>query len=306
MTTVHTSRSAGADAAAQLTPATASPAQRAGGVLTMLGTALSNQTGAAIGATAFSTIGPLGVVAVRQVLTGVLLGALVRPDLRALRRDQWGPVLGLVVVFSTMNLFLYLAVERIGLGMAVTLEFLGPLTVAVIGSRRVAELACACVAGAGVVVLTAPGPTTDLVGIGFGIAAGASWGGYILLNRVAGQRLPGIQGTAAASVVTSAVWIPIAALWFLTHPPTVLAIATAALCGVLASVVPYAGDLLALRRVPANVYGTLSSVHPVLAALLGWIVLGQVLAANQLLGIALIVCANVAVCLLAALRPRTR
>lgn len=261
----------------------------------MLASSASNQTGAAVGAMAFPAIGVAGVVAIRQIVTALVLIPIVRPRLRGLRADQWRPILGLVLVFSVMNLSLYTAVERIGLGLAVTLEFLGPLAVAIAASQRLLDVACAVVAGVGVVVLTAPGPSTDLVGIAFALLAATAWAAYILLNRTLGQRLPGLEGTATASLVTAGVWIPVAAVWFVLHPPTITAIALAVVCGVLSSIVPYASDLLALRRVPTQMFGTFTSINPVWAALAGWLVLHQGLAPNEWVGIALIVLSNVIV-----------
>lgn len=261
----------------------------------MLTSAGSNQTGAALGALAFPTIGPVGVVAVRQLITAGVLVPLVRPRFRGLSSAQWLPTLGLAVVFSSMNLALYLAVERIGLGLAVTLEFLGPLTVAILGSRRITDRLCAVIAGIGVLALTDPGPATDYLGIAFAVVAGTSWGAYILLNRSVGQRLPGIHGTALASAVNAGVWLPVAGVWFITHPPTSGALLLAATCGLLSSVVPYAVDLAALRRIPAPVFSTFTSVNPVLAALAGWVALSQSLALNEWVGIALIVVSNVIV-----------
>jgi inner membrane transporter RhtA len=284
-----------AGAVRRLSAATATPRQRGAGIALMLASAASNQTGAAVGAKAFPAIGPVGVVAVRQLLTALVLGSIVRPRLRRLRKDQWLPVLGLVVVFSVMNLSLYASVERIGLGLAVTLEFLGPLTVAIAGSRRALDLACAGLAGVGVVVLTSPGPTTDVVGIALALVAATAWGSYILLTRTLGQRLPGIEGTAAAGVVTGALSLPVAIAWFATHPPTAAALGLAAACGLLASILPYVADLLALRRVPAHMFGTFTSVNPVLAALAGWVVLSQTLHRHEWAGIALIVTSNVIV-----------
>ena len=127
----------------------------------MLGGALSNQLGAATGALAFGVIGPAGVVAVRQWIAGVVLLAAGRPRWRSFTWAQWRLVLLLAVVYGTMNLSLYSAIGRLGLGLAVTLEFLGPLAVALAASRRRADLACALVAGAGVVALTRPRPATD-------------------------------------------------------------------------------------------------------------------------------------------------
>jgi inner membrane transporter RhtA len=279
----------------QLSAATATTRQRRAGIALMLTSSASNQTGAALGAMAFPTIGPVGVVAVRQIVTAVVLTSTVRPRIRRLSRRQWLPILGLVVVFSVMNLSLYAAIDRIGLGLAVTLEFLGPLTVAIASSRRVPDIACAVLAGFGVVVLTHPGPSSDILGFALALLAAAAWGAYILLNRSLGQRLPGLQGTAVASLVTAAVWIPIAVTWFVFHVPTAEAIALAVACGLMSSIVPYVTDLLALRRVPAQMFGTFASINPVWAAVAGWVILHQVLGLNEGIGIALIVTSNVVV-----------
>ncbi len=279
----------------QLSAATATPRQRGAGVAMALTSAASNQAGAALGAMAFPVIGPVGVVAVRQLVTAIVLTPIVRPGFRGLRRDQWLPILGLVAVFGVMNLSLYAAIDRIGLGLAVTLEFLGPLTVAIATSRRALDIACAVLAGVGVVVLTDPSPTTDIVGVMLALLAATAWGCYILLNRTVGQRLPGLQGTAVASVVSAAAWTPIAAVWFLVHTPTASAIVLAVACGLMASIVPYVADLLALRRVPAQMFSTFTSVNPVWAALAGWLLLHQALHLNEWIGIGLIVVSNVAV-----------
>ncbi|MEV7648539.1 EamA family transporter [Arthrobacter sp. NPDC089319] len=257
---------------------------------------MSNQTGAALGALAFPAIGPVGVVAVRQIVTALVLAPIVRPKFRGLGKAQWWPLLGLMLVFSVMNLSLYAAIDRIGIGLAVTLEFLGPLTVAIASSRRMLDIACAVLAGVGVVVLTDPGSgsgNSDLSGMGLALLAAAAWGCYILLNRTLGQRLPGLQGTAAASLLSAAAWTPIAAFWFAVHVPTAGALALAAVCGLMSSIVPYATDLLALRRVPTPLFGTFTSINPVWAALTGWLVLHQALRLNEWVGIGLIVVSNV-------------
>jgi inner membrane transporter RhtA len=214
-----------------LSAATATSRQRGIGIVMMLSSSASNQTGAALGALAFPAIGPVGVVAIRQFVTAIVLTPIVRPRLRGLRKDQWWPILGLVVVFSVMNLSLYAAIDRVGLGLAVTLEFLGPLIVAIASSRRLLDIACAVLAGVGVVVLTNPGPTTNIIGISLALLAATAWGCYILLNRTLGQRLPGLQGTAVASLVTAAAWTPIAVAWFAFHAPTAAAMAFALAAG---------------------------------------------------------------------------
>lgn len=265
------------------------------GIALMLTSSASNQAGAALGALAFPIIGPVGVVAVRQFVTALVLAPIVRPTFRGLRRDQWLPILGLVVVFSVMNLSLYAAIDRVGLALAVTLEFLGPLTVAIASSRRPLDNACAVVAGIGVIVLTRPGPTTDVIGVGLALLAASAWGAYVVLNRGVGRRLPGLQGTAIASTITAAAWIPVAVVWFSSHAPTAAGVALAITCGLMSSIAPYVADLLALRRVPAHMFGTFASINPVWAALAGWFLLHQALEMTEWIGIGLIVASNVIV-----------
>src|SRR5262252_219258 len=135
------------------------------GIALMTGSAAANQFGAATAALAFPVLGPAGVVAVRQWVAGVLLLTAARPRFASFTRQQWRPVLALALIFATMNLSLYLAIDRVGLGLAVTLEFLGPLSVALLASRRVIDWGCALVAGTAVAVLARPQPTTDYAGI---------------------------------------------------------------------------------------------------------------------------------------------
>jgi inner membrane transporter RhtA len=262
------------------------------GVALMLGSALSNQVGAATGALAFPVIGPAGVVAVRQWVAGALLWAVGRPRLRQFTWPQWWPVLCLALVFGTMNLSLYTAIGRIGLGLAVTLEFLGPLGVALAASRRRLDLGCAVAAGVAVVVLARPQPTTDYLGIALALVAAVCWASYILLNRVIGRRLPGAEGSAAAAGLSALAFVPIGVLTLLRHPPTAAALGYAATAGVLSSAVPFLADLLTLRRVPAHFFGVFMSVHPVVAALVGWVILGQTLGWAEWLAITTIVTAN--------------
>jgi inner membrane transporter RhtA len=262
------------------------------GIALMTGSAASNQLGAATAALAFPVLGPAGVVAVRQWVAGAVLLTTVRPRFTSFTWAQWRPVLALALIFATMNLSLYLAIDRIGLGLAVTLEFLGPLSVALLAARRVVDLGCALVAATAAIVLARPQPSTDYVGIGLAVLAAACWAGYILVNRVAGARLPGSQGPAAAASLSALLYVPVG-IWVLTsHPVTVVALGRAATAGLLCSAVPMVADLLALRRVPARFFGLFMSVNPVFAALTGLVVLGQSLAAADWMAIAAIVTAN--------------
>lgn len=265
---------------------------RAAGIATLMGSAISNQLGAATGSLAFPVIGPAGVVAIRQIIAAAVLLPLVRPRVWRFTRAQWWPTVLLAVAFGTMNLGLYSAVERIGLGLAVTLEFLGPLAVAIFTRRSRRSAICGAIATAGVVAIAQPEATSDYVGIGYALIAAASWAAYILLNRTVGVRVPGIEGTAVAAGLSALAFAPIAWLIILKARPDAAVLLYAVAAGVLASVVPYVADLVALRRIPTNLFGILMSSNPVFAAVIGAIALRQFLSTAEVLGIALIVIAN--------------
>jgi inner membrane transporter RhtA len=270
---------------------------------TLVASALSNQLGAASGSLAFPGMGPVGVVAIRQLIAAAVLLPIVRPRVWSLTRGQWWPVLLLAVVFGTMNLALYAAIERIGLGLAVTLEFLGPLAVSLLTSRSKGSVICALAAGAGVVAITQPEASTDYAGIGLGLTGACSWAAYILLNKTVGARIPGIQGTATATGVSAVLFLPIGLIVFISHQPDAFTVLCALGAGVLASVVPYIADVVSLRRIPANLFGILMSINPVFAAVVGAVALHESLGVIQWAGIGLIVTANACVLLL---RGRSR
>src|SRR5258708_7892694 len=264
------------------------------GIALMTGCATSVQFGAALAAQAFPALGPAGVVAIRQWVASAVLLATVRPPVKTFSRRQWRPVLALALVYAVMNVSLYVAIARIGLGLAVTLEFLGPLSVALLASRRAIDLGCAVVAGAAVVMLGRPTPTTDYLGIGIAVLAAAGWAGYIMGNQAIASRFAvPAQGTAAAGSRQALLYLPVG-IWVLaTHDVTAAAIARAVAAGLLCSVVPMLTDPQALRRVPARFYGVFMSINPVLAAVVGLIVLHQALGAADWLAIAAIAAANV-------------
>ncbi len=274
------------------------------GVLTMTGSGVSNQIGAGIGAHAFPTIGPAGVVAVRQLVAAVVLLSVARPPFRRFTWRQWWPVLLLGTATALMNICLYVAIDRIGLGLAVTLEFLGPLAVALLASRSRWDLLCGLSAGAGVFILVMPGPSSDFAGIAFALAAAACWAAYILLNRVAGQRLPGLQAPAAATVISLVFYLPVAVHLILQGLLAGSALLCAVTAGVLCSVVPYAADLVALRHVPAGLFGVFMSINPIFAALSGTVVLSQVLELHEWAGMVLIVATNAAAIWVAGRRTK--
>jgi inner membrane transporter RhtA len=264
--------------------------------------AVSVQAGAAVGATLFPLVGPFGVTAMRQVVSAVTLLAVARPPLRRLGFRRLAPAMLLGVVLVGMNLSLYSAVQRIGLGLGVTVEFLGPLAVALLGAGRTgarataARTACGALALGGIVLIADPltGARTDPIGLLLGGAAAVLWAAYILLNQRAGA-LPGVTGTAVAGLVGTVLTLPGLILLLLSIPaarlPHVLLLG--AVTGVLSSALPYSIDLLVLRRMPRSLFGMLQSLHPVAAAVLGLVVLGQVLGPVQVLGVAAVCVANV-------------
>lgn len=293
----------GATKASPVSEAQAPPKSLLASVATMVGSGMSNQVGAGAGAHAFNAIGPAGVVAVRQIVAAAILLPLARPNVRRMTWAQWWPTLLLALVFVTMNLSLYIAIDRIGLGLAVTLEFLGPLGVALGSSRTRAHLVAAVSAAVGVYVLVMPGPSSDYIGIGLALVAAACWAGYILLNRTIGSRLPGLEAPAIATTLSALLYLPViitlTAQGRMSGMPLLYAIAS----GLLSSVVPYAADLIVLRHVPARFFGTFMSMHPVWAALAGLVLLNQVPALHVWVGIAIIALSNLAAVLMAHENP---
>jgi len=261
----------------------------------VVGDAASVQVGAAIGATIFPLVGPGGVVALRQAFAAITLLAVARPRPRDLTWRSVRPALLLGLVLVTMNLGVYGAIDRIGLGLAVTLEFLGPLALALAGSRRRLDLLCAAMAGLGVVLLTGTVPGIDPVGVLLALVAAASWAAYIVLSRRAGRTLPGVQGTALASLLAAVLTSPLLVMALVGLAPVQLlhVVVVGLATGILSSAIPYSIDLLVLRRMSQQLFSVLQSVQPAAAALAGLVILGQALATWQLVGLGLISLGNV-------------
>jgi len=180
----------------------------------------------------------------------------------------------------------------------------GALVTTPAGARRRATVACMIFAAAGVLILTRPQPTADYVGIGIGLFAAACWASYILLNRTVGERFTGVEGSAAAGLLSALVYIPIGIVALIAHPLTPTALALSAGAGVLASAVPFVADVFALRRVTTHFFGIFMSVNPVFAAAIGAIVLGETLGLLDWIAIGVIVIANVGAVL--TTQPRSR
>ncbi|MCW3021125.1 MAG: EamA family transporter [Conexibacter sp.] len=265
----------------------------------------SIQFGAALAATMFDDLGPGGTSLLRLMFAALVLMVLWRPRVRG-RPPR---ALRLVVLFGltlgAMNLFFYEALERIPLGVAVTMEFAGPLGVAVATSRRRLDLFWAGLAALGIVLLSNPfgGQGLDPVGVVLILAAAACWAAYILIAQRATHVFDGSEGLALAMVVAALVpVIPgIAEAGSALLQPDLVALGFGV--ALLSSVVPYSLETEALRRMPANVFGVLMSLEPGVAALAGFLVLGQALGVRELVAIGLVVAASVGVSRSAAPSP---
>jgi inner membrane transporter RhtA len=265
----------------------------------------SVQFGAAFAKTIFDEVGPGGTVFLRVFFAAVVLVAIWRPAVRGRTRADWRLIALFGLCLGAMNLAFYEAIERIPLGIAVTLEFVGPLGVAIAGSRRLLDLAWVVLAAAGIVLLSDFG-TADLDGLGVALALGAGtlWAVYILLSARMGRVFPGGSGLALAMVAAAAILAPfgVADAGAELLAPEVLAVGAAV--AILSSAIPYTLEMEALRRMPAGVFGVMMSIEPAVAALAGFIVLDEGLATRELVAILLVVAASAGAARNAHVPPR--
>jgi inner membrane transporter RhtA len=252
---------------------------------------LSAQLGSAFSVDLITTIGAAGTAWVRLTAGAMMFLVLARPPLREIRRRDVPVLLGLGVATGLMSIAFLAAIERIPLGTAVAIEFLGPLTVAAVRSHSARALAWPGLALVGVILLTEPWTgTMDLLGVAFAVLAGTCWAVYILLTQRVGDRFAGIKSlslTIPVAAATAAVFgIPQAA----GHLSWGVLVAGVGLA-ILLPVLPFALELLALRRMTHTAFGTLMAVEPAIGVLLGLIVLHQVPAPLQITGILIVVVA---------------
>ena len=252
---------------------------------------VSVQLGSALAKHLFSTVGSFGTVALRLFFAAAVLMLFWRPSLRMNRRT-WTVVLSYGVTLGLMNECFYLALARIPLGIAVTISFLGPLAVALAGSRRWLDALWAVLAAGGVVLLMEGRGDLNLVGILFALAAGTCWGLYILVGAALGRHTTEGNGLALGMAVAAMVAVPFGVAdsgTALIQPWVLVAGLGVAL---LSSVIPYSLDLEALRRIPPRVFGILMSLEPAVAALIGLIVLQESLLWTQWIAVLCVVAAS--------------
>lgn len=259
----------------------------------VLASVSSLQFGAALAGTLFDQVGPLGAVLLRLGFGAVILGAVARPSLRGLTREQRRLALLFGLTLGAMNASIYLAFDRIGLGIAVTLEFVGPLAVAVAGSRRALDGLWVVLAAAGILLLArGGGRDLDPVGVALALLAGAFWAAYIVLGARVGASFANPAGLTLAMVVGT---VAVAPFGVQQGGGELLApglLAVGAAVALLSSVIPYSFEIEALRRMPTRVFGVLMSTEPAVAALAGFVVLDQSLATRQVAAVGLVIVAS--------------
>jgi inner membrane transporter RhtA len=265
---------------------------------------VSVQLGAAVAKTRFDEVGSVGAATLRLVIGALVLALVVRPRVRHWDRARWTAAVLLGLALGGMNVFIYLAFATIPIGVAVTIEFLGPLTLSLVHTRRWRDVLWAVLALAGVVLLgVGPSAVTQLGGVACAVAAAACWAGYIVMNRHVGALIPGVDGLAVSMLVAMVVSLPFGlytAVDGVVADPTLLVVFGAV--AVLSSVLPYALEMLALRRMPTRVFGVLQSLGPAVAALAGLLVLHEALSSVEVLALACVTAASVGVTVYSARR----
>ncbi|MBZ3908063.1 EamA family transporter [Streptomyces griseiscabiei] len=256
---------------------------------------ISVQFGGALAVTLMPRAGALGVVTLRLAVAALVMLVICRPRLRGHSRTDWGTVVVFGVTMAAMNGLFYQSVARIPLGVAVTLEVLGPLALSVLASRRAMNLVWAGLALCGVFLLGGGGGgfgALDPLGVAFALTAGLAWALYIVFSARTGRRFPQADGLALAMGVAAVLFLPLGLVESGTRllDPTTLALGAAV--AVLSSVLPYTLELLALRRLPAPTFAVLMSLEPAIAATAGFLILDQALAATEALAIALVIGAS--------------
>jgi inner membrane transporter RhtA len=252
------------------------------------------EVGAALAFHLFPQAGPLGMVMLRLVFSAVVLLLIARPRWRGHTREAWTAVLRFGAVLALMNGLFYLALERLPLGVAVTIEVLGPLVLSIVASRRASSWVWAGLAFLGVLALGGGGwDRLDPLGVVFALGAAASWALYILASARVGAAFPRLDGLAFAMTVGAVLSLPFG---IANAGPALLRLdllALGAAVAILSSTIPYALELMALRRLPASAFAILMSLAPATAALAGFVLLGQHLVPLELVGIGLVIAASI-------------
>lgn len=259
---------------------------------------VSVQGGAAIAKGLFGILGAGGTASVRIGFSALILLIALRPDLRKLNEDQWKAAIPYGVVLGVMNLLFYCALARIPLGLAVTVEFIGPLGLAVVGSRRGLDILWVMLAAIGIALITPwSGKGIDALGLIFALAAGGCWALYIILSKRAGTQLPGQLAVTVGMLIAAVPILPFGFMEGNLHLMTPSLLLLSLALAIFSSVLPFSLEMHALRKMPARTFSILMSLEPAVAALAGWLLLSEQLKLGQWLAVACIVIASSGVAL---------
>jgi inner membrane transporter RhtA len=260
----------------------------------VLGAIASVQIGSAVATKLFAQAGPGGASLLRLGWASVILLVLWRPRLRGMTRRQWALAIAFGVVLAAMNTAFYSAINRIPLGVGVTIEFVGPLAVAVAGSRRARDLVWVALAAVGILALVHAGTHgLNTAGVLLAVLAGVMWAAYILVNAQLGRAFDTGSGLAIAMSVGTLAALPIGIAQGGAHLVSPRALALGAVVGLLSSAIPYSLEMEALRRITTALFGVLMSLEPAMAALAGFVIIGQGLSTRAIVGIALVMIASI-------------
>ncbi len=293
---MRTDRGSARTVVAMTSRALLNPRTNGQAVLLVLVGAASIQFGAAFAAKLFPRVGPEGAVTLRLVIAAVVMLAVIRPKVRGRSRADLATVVGLGVALGGMNLCFYEAIARLPLGPAVTLEFLGPLGLAVVLSRRLRDLFWIVLAAIGVLMLGEGGFSgLDGVGVAYVFAAAGFWAAYIMIATRTARTFKGVDGLALAMAVAAVLVLPFGVVGAGTSLVEPGALGFGLVVALMSSVVPYSCEMLAMKRLSAGTFGLLASLEPAVAALAGLVVLSQTLELIQVAGILLVVAASAGV-----------
>lgn len=273
---------------------TETQAQTRGAALLVVASIVSVQCGSALATGLFDSVGAAGAVLLRAGFGALALALFMRGQWRRLWEWPHRDVVLLGMAVTAVNFFFYAALERLPLGITVTLEFVGPLGIALFGSRRRRDLVWALLAAAGIVLLSGgtEGQGLDALGVALALIAGAFWAAYILQSARVGALEPGIRGAAMAAVISTLLIAPFGIAQGGTELLVPSHLLAGAAVGVLSTAIPYAFEMEALRRLPQAVFGVLMSLEPAVAAAIGFIALSQDLSVRELIAIAFVVVAS--------------
>jgi inner membrane transporter RhtA len=265
----------------------------AAGVVMCLMSMGSIQFGAALSSSVIATYGVAGATWLRLAFAAIILAVVVRPPIRSYSRAQWLATLLLGTTTAAMTLCFFAAIQRLPLGLAIAIDFLGPLSVAVFGFGLTWRLVWPLIAAAGILFLAHDGEgwVGNLPGILFAAGSAIGWAVYILLTKKVGAVFKGLEGLSMSLLVAGVVSTPfgLASTMGAFTPTGLLEVLGLA---ILVPLLPYALEMVALRRMPTASFGILMSLEPAIGALAGFLILAQPMTALQMLGTALVVAAS--------------